>query len=262
MNQGAGSPGGQPGPELALMPGASIEHGLMHSCDIQEGSMDTRDDRRAERESEGELQLNDPAASASREAAAAGRAEDLKVEGRGKQVAGEAAGGVGGAAVGAGLGTLVAGPIGTAIGAIAGAVGGWWAGHAATHAHEVYRAEDDDLYRAEYESSTNRAADRSYDDVRPAYQLGHFARHNPDYRGRAFDEIEDDLQKGWTDDMRNRYGDWPSVRSHVRAAYSRNPDLSRETVSERTVLRASEQARDRLAGGGRDGLRSDDTVGF
>ena len=76
-----------------------------------------------------------------------------------------------------------------------------------------------------------------------------------------FAPIEADLQRGWTDDLQAQYGDWAKVRPHVRAAYSRNPDLSQETPSERTVLRASETARDRLAGG-RDGLRSDDTTGF
>ena len=246
--------------------------------------MDRNDELNDDRRDDNDLQLNDPARSAARGAerqdhrlddtqeyqadVAARDGNAPEVEGTGKQVAGEAAGGLGGAAAGAAVGTAVAGPIGTVIGAIAGAVGGWWAGYAATHT-DKYTTDDDQYYRASYESDTNRAADRSYDDVRPAYQLGHIASYNPDYRGRSFEEVEADLQKGWTTDLRNRHGDWTNVRHYAQSAFSRrvegvhseNPDLSPETPSERTVLRASETARDRLAGG-RDGLRSDDTLGF
>ena len=222
-----------------------------------------------------DLRLNDPAYSASRSAEelrrdlgtndvpeATAAATDLNRDplDAGEQKTEDAVGAVGGAAVGAGIGTIVAGPIGTAIGAIAGAVGGWWASHASTVDAE-YKDDTDTYYRSSYESSTDRQADVGWDSVRPAYRLGYLASRNPDYRGRAFEDIEPDLQRGWTDDLRSRYGDWAKVRPHVRAAYSRNPDLSQETTSERTVLRASETARDRLAGG-RDGLRSDDTVGF
>ncbi|MEJ7811166.1 MAG: hypothetical protein WKG32_12205 [Gemmatimonadaceae bacterium] len=177
-----------------------------------------------------------------------------------EKAVGAAVGGVSGAAMGAGIGTLVAGPIGTAIGALAGAVGGWWAGHGTTVATDL-KADDDEYYRSHYEADESRAADRDYPAARPAYQLGHVARHNPDYTGKAFEEIEDDLQKGWTTDLRTKHGDWSVARRQAQAAYSRNPDFQRESVSERTVISASERARDRLAGG-RDGLRSDDTLGY
>ncbi len=190
---------------------------------------------------------------------AAGGKHGDDASGKEKASAG-AVGGLGGAAAGAALGTVVAGPIGTAVGALAGALGGWWAGNASVVATD-YKDDDDAYYREHYESEEERLADRRYDDVRPAYQLGHVARRNPDYDGRAFDEIESDLQKGWTDDLRTKHGDWPSVRRHAQAAYSRNPDLEPETTSERTVIRASETARDKLAGG-RGGLTRDDTVGY
>lgn len=211
---------------------------------------------------ERDLNLDDSAHSASREA---GReAERLDAEradsDSGEKTAASAVGGVGGAAAGAAVGTVVAGPIGTAIGAIAGAIGGWWAGQASTVATD-FKDVDDDRYRGDYDASESRLADRRYEDVRPAYQLGHIARRNPEYRGRAFDEIESDLQKGWTEDLRSRHGNWSQVRAHVRSAYSHNPDLEPETVSERTVIRASETARDRLAGG-RGGLTRDDTTGY
>ena len=222
-----------------------------------------------------DLRLNDPAYSASRsaeqlrrdlgtndvpEATAAATELNRDPLDTKEQATEDAVGAVGGAAVGAGIGTIVGGPIGTAIGALAGAVGGWWASHASTVDTE-YKEDTDAYYRSTYETLPDRQADVTYDVVRPAYRYGYLASRNPDYRGRDFEDIEPDLQRGWTDDLRTRYGDWAKVRPHVRTAYSRNPDLSRETTSERTVLRASETARDRLAGG-RDGLRSDDTTGF
>ena len=178
---------------------------------------------------------------ASRMAADAGRE---RVNTTDKAVGGTV-GGVGGAAVGAGIGTLIAGPIGTAIGAIAGAVGGWWAGHA-TAAAADYKESDDLAYRSDYETAETRIADRGYDDVRPAYQLGHIARRNPDYAGKKFEEVESDLEKGWTTDLRTKHGDWSAVRRHAHSAYSSTGDESRETTA-RPGDRA-ENAKDARAG--------------
>ena len=52
-------------------------------------------------------------------------------------------------------------------------------------------------------------------------QLGHVARANPEYRQRAFEDIETDLQRGWTEDLRTRYGDWAYARPFAREAYER-----------------------------------------
>lgn len=164
---------------------------------------------------------------------------------KGDKTVGGTVGGVGGAAVGAGIGTLVAGPIGTAIGALAGAVGGWWAGRA-TAAAADYKEADDLAYRSDYETAETRAADRGYDDVRPAYQLGHIARKNPDYAGKKFEDVERDLEKGWTTDLRTKHGDWSAVRQHANSAYSRTGGESRETTT-RPGDRA-ENAKDERAG--------------
>lgn len=148
---------------------------------------------------------------------------------------GEAVGGVSGVVTGAAIGSA-AGPIGTIIGGIAGAVGGWWAGHAVAEAAHKFTSEDDSLYRERFEGRTGRLADRSYDDVRPAYQLGHVASLNPDYNGRTFDEIEPDLQSGWGNDLRARHGDWATVRPYAEEAYSRNLSSvsAREAVNRTT----------------------------
>jgi hypothetical protein len=154
--------------------------------------------------------------------------------GVGNQV-GEAVGGVSGIVAGAAIGSP-AGPVGTIIGGIAGAVGGWWAGHAVAEAAHKFTHEDDSLYRERFENRPDRFADRSYDDVRPAYQLGHIASMNPDYTGRSFDEIEPELRHGWGNNLRARHGDWSAVRPYAEEAYNRNASVTaREHVNRGTA---------------------------
>ena len=132
---------------------------------------------------------------------------------------GEAAGGISGGLAGAAIGSI-GGPVGTLIGGLAGVIGGWWAGRSIAEAAKDYGDLDDRHYRTHYETSS-RLADRTFDDVRPAYQLGHIASRNPDYRGRDFDAVESDLRRGWSDDIGSRYGDWSAVRSYAREGYTR-----------------------------------------
>jgi hypothetical protein len=142
------------------------------------------------------------------------------------KLASEGVGGVAAGAAGAAIGSL-AGPIGLFVGGLAGVVGGWWAGKHAVEAAHNYTPEVDNTYRTAYETSPARLADRSYDDVRPAYQLGHVAAMNPDYKDRDFDAVEGDLKRGWTDDLRARHGEWDAARPFARDAYTR----SRATTS-------------------------------
>ncbi len=156
---------------------------------------------------------------------------------------GEAAGGIGGVAAGAAIGS-VAGPIGTVIGGIVGAMGGWWTGRAVAEAATAVTTDDDNYYRTHYESSSNRLADRGYDDVRPAYYLGHIASRNPDYRSRSFGEIESDLRTGWSRD--NRYGAWDSVRAYANEGFTRG----RSTLGDATERAAgtADDLKDRVDG--------------
>src|SRR5204863_10198288 len=108
---------------------------------------------------------------------------------------GEATGGIAGALLGAGIGSS-AGPVGTLLGGVAGAIGGWWTGRAIAEAAEKLSAEDDQDFRAHYESSTERISDHSYDDIRGAYFLGHIASNNPNFVDREFTEIEPELARG------------------------------------------------------------------
>lgn len=144
---------------------------------------------------------------------------------------GQAVGGVSGTVAGAAIGSA-AGPIGTVIGGLAGALGGWWAGRTVAEAAQRFDEHEDNNYRQAYEARADRLADRSYEDVRPAYQLGHLASSNPDYSGRNFESIEADLQRGWTNDLRARHGDWSTVRPFAEEAYtSRSSVAAREAVN-------------------------------
>jgi uncharacterized protein (TIGR02271 family) len=147
---------------------------------------------------------------------------------------GEATGGVAGAATGAALGSL-GGPIGTIIGGIAGAVGGWWSGRAISEAASVYGDDDDRYYRQHFESTSGAGRSDAYDDydtARPAYQVGHLAGLNPDYENRSFEEIEPDLQRGWSGADQ---GDWSSAREYARSGYDRGQErrlvLSKEELA-------------------------------
>ncbi len=172
--------------------------------------------------------------------------------GKGGEV-GEAVGGLGGVVTGAAIGSP-AGPIGTIIGGIAGAVGGWWAGRTVSEAVGKFNNHDDNNYRQAYESRSDRLADRSYEDVRPAYQLGHLASENPDYGGRNFEAIESDLQRGWSNDLRARHGDWAAVRPYAEEAYT-----SRMSVSAREATSRLQNSRENLADRAGDKLRPDPT---
>lgn len=146
------------------------------------------------------------------------------------KLAAEGVGGASAGAAGAAIGAM-AGPIGMLVGGLAGIVGGWWAGKSAVEAAHHYSPEDDNAYRSAYESSSTRIADRSYDDVRPAYQLGHVAGRNPDYQGRDWDAVEGDLKRGWTDDLRARHGEWETARPFARDAYTRSSGAAGSTAA-------------------------------
>ncbi len=49
--------------------------------------------------------------------------------------------------------------------------------------------------------------------------LGHAAARNPAYAGKRFEEIEDELLKSWSGDLRDSHGEWASVRGFAQEAY-------------------------------------------
>ena len=131
-------------------------------------------------------------------------------------------GGLAGAAAGAtaGIVTMTTGPIGlmvgAVVGALAGTLGGWFGGQAV--ADVPYDERQDAYYRALYEGGV--PTDRGFDAVRPAYQLGHVAAHNPDWVGRDFATVEPELRRAWDADLRTQYRtEWDAVRPYARDAY-------------------------------------------
>ncbi|HEX2718081.1 MAG TPA: hypothetical protein VHM67_10405 [Gemmatimonadaceae bacterium] len=139
---------------------------------------------------------------------------------------GEAAGGISGVLAGAAIGSL-GGPIGTVIGGVAGAIGGWWTGRAIAEAASNYTHADDSHYRRDFDArdvAVEGGSERDYDAVRPAYQLGHIASRNPDYTGRAFEDVEPELRRGWTSDVSAGSGEWDEVREYARTAYYRSAE--------------------------------------
>ena len=156
---------------------------------------------------------------------------------------GEATGGIAGVLLGAGIGSS-AGPVGTLLGGIAGAIGGWWTGRAIAEAAETLSADDDKDFRSHYESSNSAISDRTYDDVRGAYFLGHIASNNPNFVDRDFTEVEPELERGWRN-CPNPPCSWEQVRSFVGEGYRRGSER-RQRTDRRTVERVEELER-RLA---------------
>ncbi|MDQ2889739.1 MAG: YsnF/AvaK domain-containing protein [Gemmatimonadota bacterium] len=155
---------------------------------------------------------------------------------------GEGVGGVGGIVAGAAIGSVV-GPIGTVVGAIAGAMGGWWAGKEVVSAVEGYSSADA-ANKKHFETQPRNAQGtlKSYDQARPAYQLGYVASQNPDYKGKSFDKIEPDVKRGWTKDMEQQYRGWSDVRMYAQEGYERGgkqPGMGMQ--EEQTMTRSEEE---------------------
>lgn len=181
-------------------------------------------------------------------------ARDDRDEATAGKLAAEGVGGAAAGAAGAAIGSM-AGPAGMIIGGLAGIVGGWWAGKAAAESAKHYTPDDDRYYRDTYESSPTRIADRSFDDVRPAYQAGHLAGKNPDYRDREWDAVEPDLQRGWTNEVRDRHGEWDTARPFARDAFTRSRAASAGSAAtgavrdtERKIANAADDLKDRVDG--------------
>jgi hypothetical protein len=100
-------------------------------------------------------------------------------------------------------------------------LGGWWTEREVTATVRQVTFDDDVVYRAHYDFSPTRLADRGYEVVRPAYLIGHIAGANPMYEGLSFENIEGDLRTGWTEDIRAKHGDWEAVRQYAKEAFAR-----------------------------------------
>ena len=87
-------------------------------------------------------------------------------------------------------------------------------------------AADESYYREHFDASEPALADRRYEDVRPAYLLGHLAAYDPDLAGLEFEEVERELERRWNDEQRARLGEWPAVRGYANAGYARGSSFA------------------------------------
>jgi hypothetical protein len=124
-----------------------------------------------------------------------------------KVVVGMAAVGTAGALAGGVIGAVAGGPAGAAAGAFLGGMVGTVAGGAATY------GEDEPELRRHYESSATQGS-RPWEDISPAYRYGWESHDRPEYRGKAWDQVRSDLQKGWTGG-----GNWSDDEPHVKTAW-------------------------------------------
>jgi hypothetical protein len=78
---------------------------------------------------------------------------------------------------------------------------------------------NEDSYWRENFSSRPYAAGRSYEDYRPAYQYGYDAANR--YRGRRFEDVENELSSGWASASTGAGPSWHNVKEAVRDAWHR-----------------------------------------
>ena len=139
-------------------------------------------------------------------------------KGTGAVVGGAAGGIAGGAAAGATVGGMT-GPVGAAVGAVAGAVVGAMAGKGIADAIDP---DAEDKYWRDNYSSRSYAAGASYDDYGPAYRYGvdSFTR----YPDRRFDDVESDLERGWSSSRGSSSLEWDRAKHASRDAWQRLSD--------------------------------------
>jgi uncharacterized protein YcfJ len=123
---------------------------------------------------------------------------------------GAAAGGAAGAAIGS-----VVGPAGTLVGAAVGAIAGGLAGKGV--GEMVDPTVEDAYWRDAHAKQPYYSKDYGYDDYAPAYRTGYEGRVK--YDGRAFDDIETDLEADYK--RHNGKLDWVDVKDATRNAWDR-----------------------------------------
>ena len=130
---------------------------------------------------------------------------------------GTGVGSAGAGAAGAAIGGAVGGPVGAILGGAAGAVVGGIAGHNA--AERVNPTVEDAYWRENFETRPYVRDDASYDEYRPAYRYGWESRER--LAGREFDEVEPELERGWTGARGGSRLEWTDAREATRDAWRR-----------------------------------------
>ena len=155
---------------------------------------------------------------------------------------GTGVGTAGGAMAGAAAGAL-AGPVGAVVGLVAGGIAGGLGGKAV--AESVNPTAEDAHWRDAYNREAYYEPGRSYDDYRPAYEMGWSSRAT---RNDNFDTLEPAFATEWASARGDSTLDWDRARPAARAAWDR---------VDRDYFSAGDN---RLPEAGRDGLANDEVV--
>lgn len=129
---------------------------------------------------------------------------------------GTGVGAVGGATTGAAIGGVVGGPVGAMIGAAVGGIAGGLAGKGVAEA--VNPTEEDAYWRSTY-ANRPYAANRSYDDLGPAYQYGWESRTR--HGERNWNDAENDLEHGWEQAKGKSQLAWSDAKHATKDAWHR-----------------------------------------
>ncbi|HEX9148680.1 MAG TPA: hypothetical protein VF958_05900 [Thermoanaerobaculia bacterium] len=132
---------------------------------------------------------------------------------------GTGVGAAGGAATGAAVGGAVGGPVGAVVGGVVGAVAGGAAGHSV--AEGLDPTVEDAYWRKSYTTRPYYRAGSAYEEYEPAYRYGWETASRPEYRGREFDAVESDLERGWEKAKGKTREGWRDVKAATRDAWDR-----------------------------------------
>lgn len=132
---------------------------------------------------------------------------------------------IGGAATGVAVGAA-AGPVGAAVGAAVGAVAGGLAGKGV--GEMIDPTTEDNWLRDNFSSRPYVKKGEMFDTYQHAYRYGGEAESR--HHGRSFDEIENDLKRGWGPAREHAGMTWNHARDAVRDAFDRTIQLREERL--------------------------------
>lgn len=138
-------------------------------------------------------------------------------KGSGSHPVGTGIGAAGGAVAGAVAGTAVGGPVGTLVGGAVGAAAGALAGQGVSAA--INPEVEDAYWRQNYSTRDYVERDRPYNDYAPAYKYGWESRAR--FSDRNFDDVETDLERGWSQAKGKSKLGWNEAKKATRDAWHR-----------------------------------------
>lgn len=78
---------------------------------------------------------------------------------------------------------------------------------------------EDRYWRENYASRPYASSDRGYDYYQPGYQYGFESAKR--HRGRQWNDVEGDLERGWTERKQGSGSTWQDIKQAVKDAWNR-----------------------------------------